>query len=129
MRNNCFSIETSEFKAKSWWKSRREFNLSLVHSDFQTSPKSCWIVNRAGSRSGSESAGINSTVRSYPYPVNRTLTDDPKYGENGPWWGLIHRKQILVTDECKGILHWEVCIPSLAGQSDSRHEPILEEVV
>ena len=32
-------------------------------------------------RSRSESAGINSTVRCYLYPVNRTPTDDPIYGE------------------------------------------------
>ena len=35
----------------------------------------------AGSRSRSESAGTNSTIRSCLYPVNRTLTDDPIYGE------------------------------------------------
>ena len=34
-----------------------------------------------GSRNRSESAGINSIVRSYLYPVNRTPTDDPMYIE------------------------------------------------
>ena len=36
---------------------------------------------RADSWSRSESAGINSTVRSYLYLVNRTPIDDPVYGE------------------------------------------------
>ena len=39
----------------------------------------------SGSRSRSESAGTNSTIRNYPHLVNRTSTDDPIYGgENGP---------------------------------------------
>ena len=39
------------------------------------------LSNRTGSRSRSKSADINSTVRSYLYPVNRTPTDDLIYGE------------------------------------------------
>ena len=37
------------------------------------------LSHRAGSRSRSESAGTNSTVRSYMYQVDRTQTDDPIY--------------------------------------------------
>ena len=45
-------------------------------------PLNCWI--RTDSRSGSEFAVINSTVKSYMYPVNRTPTDDHIQGGNGP---------------------------------------------
>ena len=56
-------------------------SISLMSTDFQTSPKKCWTVYWTGSRNRSESASINSTVRSYLYPVSRTPTDDPIYGE------------------------------------------------
>ena len=36
---------------------------------------------RTGSQCRSESASMNSTVRGYLYPINRTPTDDPIYGE------------------------------------------------
>ena len=56
-------------------------SIPLKSTDLQTSPNKCWIVYWKGSRSRSESAGINSTVRSYLYPVHRTPTDDSIYGE------------------------------------------------
>ena len=52
---------------------------------FKQTQRAVELSNRAGSRNRSESAGINSTVRSYPYLINRTPTDDQKYGRgNGP---------------------------------------------
>ena len=48
---------------------------------FKKAKRAVELSNRAGPRSRSESAGANITVRSYPYPVNRTPTDDPIYGE------------------------------------------------
>ena len=48
---------------------------------FKKAQRAVELSIRTGSRSRSESAGINSTVRSYLYPVNRTPTDDPIYGE------------------------------------------------
>ena len=39
------------------------------------------ILTIIDSKSGSESASFNSTVRSYPYPVSRTPTYDSIYGE------------------------------------------------
>ena len=47
---------------------------------FKQAQRAVELSFRADSRSRLESAGSNSTVRSYLYPVNRTPTDDPIYG-------------------------------------------------
>ena len=81
IRNTCVPTRKDTWKSvKSWWKSWRGFDPSLFQW-FPDSPNDRWIFRSEQiQKSISESAGINSTIRSYPYPVNRTLTNDPIYG-------------------------------------------------
>ena len=48
---------------------------------FKQAQRAVELSVRAGSRSRSDSAGINSTVGSYLYLANRTPTDDSIYGK------------------------------------------------
>ena len=52
---------------------------------FKQTQRAVELSNRTDSRSRLESDGINSTVRSYPYLINKTPIDDPvKGGGNRP---------------------------------------------
>ena len=48
---------------------------------FKQAQRAIELSKSVGSKNRSESAGINSIIRSYLYPVNRTSTDDPIYRE------------------------------------------------
>ena len=83
---------------------------------FKQAQRAVELPFRADSRSKSESAGTNNTVRSYLYPVNRTLTYDPiDGGGNGPRWGLINRRQVLILAECEGFPRRRFSLSSLQG--------------
>ena len=79
---------------------------------FKQAQRAVELSIRTGSRSRSESAGINSTVRSYLHPVNRTPTDFPYTGRGWARWE-INRRQLLVPAEFKG--YHGVSLPSLQG--------------